>query len=337
MGSTIEQFVYGKIKVVDKDKNTKFLFENVDKIINIDVRAKVKARLEANNNDTKLALLSLKKNPIILNESKNIILEKNDCFKFESVIKYPIESLGFKDLQYIVDKKVKDLIKERLKLYIGNEKEAFKTPLWFNEAKQIPIKTVRLFTKLSALEPVKRNEEGKEIGFVVPGNNHHIAIYKDQEKKYIQHACTFWHAVNRRLYNLPIIVKDSSVLWGKINLDEYPQDFLQKLPQDYLQLEWSLQQNEMFLLGMGKDEMEKALELNDKSIISKHLYIVWSISESDFWFRHHLETKNSELKKIDNAKESKRYYRFKSIGSFINSNPIKVRLNHLGEITKIGE
>ena len=70
---------------------------------------------------------------------------------------------------------------------------------------------------------------------------------------------------------------------------------------------------------------------------SRHLYLVWSISNNDYWFRHHLETKNSELKSINGAKESNRYHRFQSVRSLIEKNPIKIRLNHLGEITKVGE
>lgn len=83
---------------------------------------------------------------------------------------------------------------------------------------------------------------------------------------------------------------------------------------------------------MPKDEAEKAIEENNKPLISKHLYLVWSVSENNYWFRHHLETKNSELKQAKGAKESKRYYLFKSVGAFLDQNPVKVRINHLGEI-----
>jgi CRISPR-associated endonuclease Csn1 len=65
--------------------------------------------------------------------------------------------------------------------------------------------------------------------------------------------------------------------------------------------------------------------------------LVWSISENNYWFRHHLETKNSDLKGVEGVKESKRLYNIRSIGALIDLNPIKIRLNHLGEITKIGE
>ena len=73
-------------------------------------------------------------------------------------------------------------------------------------------------------------------------------------------------------------------------------------------------------------------------IETKHLYLVWSISNNDYYFRHHLETKNTELKIFLLQKDAKRYFRFKSVGALVwEWNPAKVRLNHLGEITKIGE
>jgi CRISPR-associated endonuclease Csn1 len=114
------------------------------------------------------------------------------------------------------------------------------------------------------------------------------------------------------------------------------QSFLEKLPADYLQLQYSLQQNEMYILEMEKKALELALKNNDKKTISKHLYLVWSLADGDYWFRHHIETKNTELKKVNGAKESKRFYRL-SMKGFLELNPIKVKINHLGEITKIGE
>ena len=231
----------------------------------------------------------------------------------------------------------KTLVSERLKLFDGKEKEAFKSVLWFNEKKQIPILSVRLFTELKTVETIKRDENGREIGFSKPGNNHHIAIYKDETGKQIQHLCTFWHAVERKKYKIPYIIKYTKELWNSILDKDLPNAFIEKLPIDGLELQYSLQQNEMFVMGLSNEEFEEAIKQKNKTLISKQLYLVWSVSDSDYWFRHHLETKNSELKTIEGAKESGRYFRFKSVGALTSKNPIKVRLNHLGEITKIGE
>jgi CRISPR-associated endonuclease Csn1 len=336
-GQLHEQFVYGKIKVISKNKSLKYLFENPNTIVDKNVKLLIENRLSESDNDIKKATTSLKKSPLYLNEEKKIILEKADCFVDETVLKYPIQNITSKDIPYIVDEQIKKIIEIRLKEFEGKEKEAFKTTLWFNEAKKIPVKSVRLFTKLSSIEAVKRDENGKDIGFVIPGNNHHIAIYKDNDGKYIQHASTFWHAVERKKYKLPIVIHNTSIVWNSLIEANLPESFLKNLPPDNLTLEYSMQQNEMYILGLSKEVAELALKENNKSVLSKNLYLVWSVSDSDYWFRHHLETKNSELKKIEGAKESKRYYRFKSVGSFINANPVKIKINHLGEIVKIGE
>jgi CRISPR-associated endonuclease Csn1 len=344
-GALHEQFVYGKIRTIAKDFKTdslikfpiKYLFENPNLIADTVVKQKVLERLLAFEDDTKKAIQSLKKSPIYLDIDKTIELTNAHCYKDEFVIKYKLVDLKKEDVKYIVDEKIKKLVKKRLEQFYGKEKEAFKNILWFNEAKQIPIRTVRCFTGLSAIEAIKKDASGKEIGFSIPGNNHHIAIYKDEKGKLIQHLCTFWHAVERKKYKVPYIIKNTKEVWSALLNNEPPQNFLNKLPDDNLELQFSLQQNEMFVLGLSQEEFEDAMKQNNKPLISQHLYVVWSVSYSDYWFRHHLETKNSELKNIEDAKESLRYFRFKSVSALIAKNPIKIRLTHLGEITKIGE
>lgn len=169
------------------------------------------------------------------------------------------------------------------------------------------------------------------------GSNHHIGIYEDKDQKLVQHSCTFWHAVERKKHKIPTVITDSSSIWNQFLDKVLPESFLNKLPADNLNLKFSMQQNEMFILGLSKDEFDEAVKNNDKPLLSKHLYLVWSISNNDYYFRHHLETKNTELKNIASAKDAKRYFRFKSVGALTAMNPFKVKLNHLGEITKTGE
>jgi CRISPR-associated endonuclease Csn1 len=338
-GALHEQSVYGKIKIIEQHKTLKYLFENINAIVNPKIKRLVEIRLSEHQNDIKLALSSLKNNPIYLNVEKTEILEKASCYSYATVLKYKLQSLKANQCDDIVDEKIKQLVKARLGEYCNKEKEAFKDILWFNQEKQIPIRTVRLFARPDAnnLQVIKKDENGKDIGFVITGNNHHIAIYDDENNRLIQHSCTFWHAVERKKYQIPYIIEDSSKVWNKLLDTEYPESFLNKLPVDKLKLKFSMQQNEMFILGLSQEEFDNALKNNHKPLLSKHLYLVWSISNNDYWFRHHLETKNSELKNIATARDSKRYYRFKSVGALINENPIKIRLNHLGEITKVGE
>lgn len=338
-GALHEQSVYGKIKVVEKDKPLKYLFENSQKIIDVKIRILVENRLNESENDVLKALNSLKKNPIFLDDKREKKLDKASCYTEATVLKYKLENLKLNQVDSIVDKKVKQLVRDRLQKHNNKEKEAFKETLWFNEERQIPVLTVRLFARpdASSLAPIKRDEKGRDIGYVITGNNHHVAIYSNINGRHVQHTCTFWHAVERKKYKVPYIIRDTTELWNSLINCDLPQSFLKMLPEDNLNLQFSMQQNEMFILGMSKEEFDDSIRKNDKALLSKFLYLVWSISENDYWFRHHLETKNSELKIIDGAKESKRFFRFKSIGSLVNLNPIKVRLNHLGEITKVGE
>jgi len=337
-GPLSEEFVYGKIKSIESNKPLKYLFENSHLIFKSYIKKLVEERIAAYGGDFRKALVSLKKDPIYLDKEEKKVLEYGTCYKEEIVIKYPLESLKAKDVTFIVDKKIKQAVEERLLLFNNNEKEAFKNlennPVWFNEQKQIPIKTVRCFTGLQAVEPVKKNNEGNDIGFVKPGNNHHVAIYTDNDGKKQEHVCSFWHAVERKKYGIPVIISNPKQVWDKILTDkkDYPQSFLDKLPPDRWILELSMQQNEMFILGMNNEDLKVAFEKNDKKTISKFLYLVWSIGETQYWFRHHLETKNSDLKKENGAKESKRFYLFKSIGAFEKENPVKISINNIGEI-----
>ncbi|KHJ36806.1 CRISPR-associated endonuclease Cas9 2 [Pedobacter glucosidilyticus] len=337
-GPLHEQSVYGKIKVIEKDKPLKYLFENSDKIVNPLIKHLVKTRLLENENNAQAALVTLKNKPILLNNKQTEILEKASCYNEATVLKYKLQSLKASQIDDIVDEKIKFLIKERLSKFGNKEKEAFKDILWFNEKKQIPITSIRLFARPDAnnLQVIKKHEKGKNIGFVLSGNNHHIAIYEDKNNKLIQHICDFWHAVERKRNNIPVLIEDTSTIWNHLINEDFSESFLNKLPNDSLKLKFSLQQNEMFILGLPKEQSEEAIKSNNKSLLSKHLYLVWSITDGDYFFRHHLETKNTELKKIDGSKESKRYLRL-STKSLVDLNPIKVRLNHLGEITKIGE
>jgi len=347
-GSLSEESVYGRIKTLEMKKPIKYLFENPQLIFKLNIKTLIKERLEKYNGDTKEAISSLKKEPFYLDKGKAILLEYATCFKDEYVIKYTVNT-DFNKVDKVIDGKIKEILQARLMKFGGKAKEAFKDvqgedktlKKWYeDEGLERPIKSVRCSTGLSAIVPVKKDSEGKDIGFVKPGNNHHIAIYKDSEGNSFEHICSFWHAVERKKYGIPVIIQNTNQIWDKIGMQPegtFPESFLAKLPSVQWNLSVSMQQNEMFILDIEKEEFGNLLYQNDNSLLSKNLYLVWSLSDCDYWFRHHLETKNSELKSIEGAKESKRYYRFKSLGAFLKMNPIKVRINHIGQIVSIGE
>lgn len=342
-GPLSEESVYGKIKRIEANKPLKYLFENPHLIFKYYIKEKVETRIAEHDGNVKKALASLKKEAIYLDNEKTKVLEYGTCYKKEDevVIKYPISSIKAKDLPFIIDNKVKEIVKKRLEQFNNKEKEAFKNiennPVWYNEEKKIPIKTVRMSTGLSSVEPVKKDQNGKDIGFVKPGNNHHIAFYVDENGKNVEHGCTFWQAVERKKYKLPVIIKNPKVVWDKIlqQKDEYPQNFLEKLPKDKWRLVESLQQNEMFILGMSTEEYENATKGNNKACLSKYLYRVQKISiksngQIDIWFRHHLET---ELIDTNESKISRRFINVQSISAFLKESPVKVKVDRLGNIS----
>lgn len=339
-GPLSEESVYGKIKSIEPNKPIKYLFENPHLIFKPYIKALVEDRITQYLGDIKKALASLKKEPIFIDAVKEEPLSFATCYKDEVVIKYPLQSLKAKDADYIIDTRVRQIVKERLAQFNNKEKEAFKDlekkPVWFNEKMQIPIKTVRCFTGLTAVEPVKKDSTGKEIGFVKPGNNHHVGIYIDANGKMQEHVCSFWHAVERKKYGIPVIIANPKQVWDKILLSktQYPQSFLQKLPQDDWQLHLSLQQNEMFLLGMKQDDVRNALNGQKLDILSNHLYRVQKIATNNYVFRHHLETEINDSKE---AKEAKRFYLIASISALAKENPIKIFVNNIGEIKRLEE
>ncbi len=331
-GPLSEESVYGKIKTIEKNKPVEYLFEHPQLIFKPYIRELVENRLQQHNGNIKEAIASLKKEPIYLDKAKKIKLTYATCFKEEYVIKYPVSALKAKDVPYIVDEKVRQLIEKRLAAYKNNEKEAFKEPVYFDKKNKIPIRTVRLFTGLSAVEKLRTDEEGNPISFVKPGNNHHLAIYRDEHGQYVLHLCTFWHAVERKKYGLPVIIHNPSDVWNKIlnNTDGFSENFIEKIPRDRWSFVTTIQQNEMFLLTDKKLELDKE---HDPHILSKYLYRVQKIfyngKQLEIYFRYHTET---ILDDSNSARLIRRYYPVKSIGSLVNLNPVKVRTNRLGEI-----
>lgn len=334
-GPLSEESVYGKIKTLDFNKPIKYLFNNPHLIFKDHIKSLVEERLSLFNGEANKAIDSLKKDPIFLDKDKSTKLKYATCFKEEYVMKYPLSELKDKDVDFIVDKKIREIVYERLNKYNFDVKEAFKEPLYFNEEKKIIIRTVRVFTGLSAVEPVKRDLNGNPIGFVKPGNNHHIAIYTDPNGNKIPHSCTFWHAVERKKFGFPVIIKEPKIIWDKIFSDDngrYSEEFLQKLPEDSWNFVTSFEQNELFLLGIN-DNFE--ISDSNKELISNYLYRVQKIfyngKQIEIYFRHHLET---QLDDSPESRKSKRFYPVKSLVALEELKPLKVRINRIGEIIK---
>ena len=339
-GQLSEEHVYGRIKTLEPNRPVKYLFENPHLIFKLYIKELVEQRLHQHEGDTKKAIASLKKEPIFLNEDHSLELLYATCFKDEYVLKYMVNT-DFNKIDKVIDGKIKEILQSRLAKFGNKPKEAFKDVQlqdktlikWYvDEGLTRPIISVRCTTGLSAVVPVKKDMEGKDIGFVKPGNNHHIAIYTDKDGNKHEHVCTFWHAVERKKYGIPIIINSTTEIWDKIQLmpeGTYPESFLENLPYINWKFEISLQQNEMFILGMQNEDFKLAIEKNDYTFLSKYLYKVQNVSENAYRMCFHLETK-FDLSKAN--KPDKRYYNIQSIDAWFRLQPHKVKIDRLGNI-----
>ena len=131
-----KETVYGRIKVDDGEKKLKFALDNLDLIKNIDIRRQLELRLRQNDGDKKKTLKELKKNPIEIN---GCTVESIGCYREEIVVKYPVESIVYKDLRYIVDAHIRKILETRFG-EVGNVDKEFVKSLseWKNRGGVTP-------------------------------------------------------------------------------------------------------------------------------------------------------------------------------------------------------
>ncbi|MFT4062293.1 MAG: type II CRISPR RNA-guided endonuclease Cas9 [Edaphocola sp.] len=221
-----------------------------------------------------------------------------------------------------------------------------KNPIWLNEAKGISIKRVTISGVKNA-EPLHYkkdhlgndilNEKGNKIpaDFVSTGNNHHVAVYRDEKGNLQERVVSLFEAVIRVNLGLPVIFKEPQKIIDTIlEKDITDRLILENLPEKDWQFLFTMKQNEMFVFpneqtGFNPNEID-LLDPKNKKMISPNLFRVQKMATGDYWFRHHLETNvdvKSELKDIT----------YKRLGLVGIKSIIKVRINHLGDIVSVGE
>jgi len=348
-GQLHEATIYGKIKseiLKDETIGGTFIIEKINTITKPEYRNLLLKRLEENHNNPKKAFAgknSLIKKPITLSNGKEMPL-KIKTKKYETIytIRKNINPDNFKNIKAIekvIDEKHKNILKERLTKFNGNGKEAFsnleENPIWTNKEKRIALKrvtikgvssVVSLHDKKDHLGNVILDSNGKtqSVDFVNTGNNHHIAIYKDENGKLYDKVVSLFDAVTSCNLNQPVIQKN------------YNKD----LGWEFL---FSLKQNEMFLIPTNEFNPKDYDLKNTKlySLLSKHLFYIQSISLNkygnniirDFVFRHHLDS----LKTKTNALKNYTYFHVKSLDDIRLIGAVKVRINHIGQIVQVGE
>mgnify|MGYP003301181069 CR=1 FL=1 len=257
-------------------------------------------------------------------------IRNSESGKQEYVIKYKVEAINLKDVDYVVDKRIREILRERLEQFGGKADKAFAEPVLDHQGREI--KSVRCYTGLSATVPLRYNDKGEAEAFVKPGNNHHVAIYEDEKGKLKEHIATFWHAVERKKYGIPIIITNPAEVWSNVT-DKMPESFQMQLPNSAnWKFKFSMQQNEMFILGMSEELYQEAMRNNDYAMLSKYLYRVQKLASGDYVFRHHLETTVD-----DNSATARGMGKLKrlSLKSLTENNPHKVHISITGKITEI--
>ena len=257
-------------------------------------------------------------------------IRSSESGKQEYVIKYKLGAIALKDVDYVVDKRIRELIRERLEQFGGKPEKAFAEPLLDHQGRAI--RSVRCYTGLNATVPLRYNDKGKAIAFVKPGNNHHVAIYEDEKGKLQEHIATFWHAVERKKYGVPAIITKPAEVWDSVTAN-MPESFLEQLPKSATwRFKFSMQQNDMFILGMHEELYQDAMRNNDYAMLSKYLYRVQKLATGDYVFRHHLETSVDD--KSATAREMGKLKRL-SLKGLVDNNPHKVHVSITGKITEI--
>ena len=251
------------------------------------------------------------------------------------VCKYDLHSLKAKDVDYVVDLALRKRLKELLAQHGGKEKEAFAGDVYRDEAgTQGPIRSVRCFTGLDRgkMKAVKYDEQGDAVGFVATQNNHHLAIYRTPKGKLVESIVTFWDAVDRARYGIPLVITHPREVMEQVLLrGDVPESVLSLLPPSDWVFVDSLQQDEMVVIGLSDEELWRALEAQDYRKLSEHLYRVQNLSSLYYVFRYHLETSVADNK--NTSGRIPKFHRVRSFSDYERRNVRKVRVDLLGRIS----
>lgn len=337
-GPLHEETLYGIRKILI-ERDVKDLFDCMEDIVSPKIKALIQQRLEEHGDNKGSAKKSLKKNPIYLDDKKQKELKNAHCHV--RIVTKRIEigadvgkflskkiEIGKPEVEVdkIFDKKIRQILQERMKTS-GNDafKNLEENPIWLNKEKGIPIKHIRVVENTQVV-PI-----GKDSRHVKMGNNHHLALYRDQKGDLQESVVSRMHAVDRTRHGFPMFITRPNEVWEEIinrGGEELPQEFLTQLPKE----DWTFEQvfpiGDMCVIGMSADYLKECIEQGNQKEISKHLYRVQKLSSKDYMFRHHLETKVDEGKTGQNIKHIRT-----SLSAWETLNPIKVRIDTLGHIT----
>ena len=336
-GQLHKETVYGQSKryVTKKVKiGTAFDEILINKVANNKFRSALLKRLADNENNPKKAFggkNSPAKNPIVTSDNKQLP-EKVKLVWLENSFTIRKDISPDLKLEKVVDKGIKNILQDRLNKFDGNAKEAFvnldKNPIWLNKEKGISIKRVTI-SGVNNAEPLHHKKDhfgndildknGKQIAndFVSTANNHHVAIYRDDQGNLQEEVVSLFEAVARVHAGLPVINKNHEKGW----------EFL-----------FTMKQNEMFVFPSNDFDPNEIDLKNEENyhLISPHLFRVQKLSNKNYVFNHHLETTAVGNDTLKNKSLSKFKYHFIQSPNGLDG-IIKVRINHIGKIVQVGE
>ena len=213
---------------------------------------------------------------------------------------------------------------------LANLKNLDEDPVYSDDAKTRPIRTVRKYVSSSTMVAVRKDSNGRPIAFVEPDDNHHVAFYKDEDGKKKEIVVTKWQAVQRKLNHIPIIIDNPSQTWSEVlGRNDVPEELLQSLPKDKSIFLLSLQKGEAIIMGLEEMDYQRAILAKDMRTLCNHLFYVQSASSRDYRFRRHVEVKY-DTKDIN--KDDMRFLRIRTINELFKINPHKVKVTVLGDI-----
>ena len=343
-GQLHKETVYGKIERYEtkpEKVGTKFDLPKIKQVAKQLYREALLIRLAEFNGDPKKAFggkNSPAKNPIYIDDAKTIeVPEKVKLVWLEDKFTIRKDISPDLNLDKVIDVGVKRVLENRLEEFNGDAKKAFvnldENPIWLNQEKGISIKRVTIsgVSNAEALH-LKKDHNGKlildengkkqAVDFVSTGNNHHVAIYRDEKGNLQDNVVSFFEAVERSRQGLSIIDKSMN--------SELGWKFL-----------FTMKQNEYFVFpssGFNPNEIDLLNARNAKTV-SPNLYRVQKFSKvmygnsaiRDYVFRHHLETQLVDKKETKDTT----FIVAKSLPKL--DGIAKVRINHLGQIVKVGE
>ena len=260
----------------------------------------------------------------------------------ERIVKrYPLHDLKGE----VVDPRLRELIAE-YNQEITSKVKAKGAPLYLDAAEKQEVRSVRCYVTQPSVAkaiPIRFDERGRAITFVQSGSNHHLAIYRTPKGKLVESIVSFWDAVNRARYGLPLIIKyPRKAMEQVIQREDIPKSVLSLLPPADYEFVEVFQQNEMAVVGLPEEEFRRAVDTQDYRTLSEHLYRLKGISSKDYEFHYHLDTDDPD--ETDSSKKKKkrvrntsgripRIYRIRGIGSLQKKNVHKVCVDLLGRIS----